>query len=47
MFRYLKVFSSQVRAEQFAQQLAEQGRKAEVWRANDAFGQHEYTVKWN
>ena len=47
MFNHTKCFLNQTRAMQFVQELAAQGRQAEIWRANDAFGQTEYTVKWN
>lgn len=48
MFDYSKTFLSENRATAFVAYLRTQGVvEVEIWGGTDAFGQHQYTVKWN
>ena len=47
-YNYTKTFFSKTRATAFADQIKKNGAEdVTVWNGTDAFGQINYTVKWN
>lgn len=47
MYKYSKNFFSRKRAAAFVEELKSQGINAVVISFNDAFGQTQYSVRWN
>lgn len=47
MYRYSKNFFSSKRANALVEELYKQGIKAVITSFNDAFGQKQYSVRWN
>lgn len=48
MHNHIKTFFNQNRAEAFAEYLnTQKAEDIEIWRGRDAFGQTQYTVRWN
>ncbi len=47
-YNYCKTFCTEARARKFADQIKQSGAEdIALWTGRDAFGQTEYTVKWN